>query len=330
MNPISLLFKAVVGTCAIASAATAQVQQTETVVSLEHPGWTQRGSPAKPLEFHVLGGTRRDHVEWNIAADYSGGTPDILSELIWSDLEAPFVGLEGDYLLSRRWRVGGLLRVGSIVAGSNRDSDYMGDHRTREFSRSVNGADSGSLLDLRLRASYMLTQAGSWRLSGRFGASVSQQYLRITDGYQAVATPGITPPVGAFDGLHSTYDTTWAGGWGGLGLDYRSSANWWWFGHADLHAAAYYARANWNLRHDFQHPVSFEHLAPAVGVELGTSAGYAVTPEMTLTLGLTYRRFLADDGYHTVHFANGQDGGSQLNEVHWESYEAAVGLAWLW
>ncbi|UCG08955.1 MAG: hypothetical protein JSV83_10030, partial [Desulfobacterales bacterium] len=55
------------------------------------------------------------------------------------------------------------------------------------------------------------------------GYSYHEQNLTITDGYQPIATPGITPPEGPFVGLDSTYETQWYGPWVGMDLRFTST-----------------------------------------------------------------------------------------------------------
>ena len=91
---------------------------------------------------------RVDSLDWNIASDPSGTlTPNILSELTWSDLKiidlkVEFVNRGGDNSYAR-----GYFAYGIIMEGDNQDSDYNGDNRTLEFSRSNNSSDGRKVID---------------------------------------------------------------------------------------------------------------------------------------------------------------------------------------
>ena len=102
--------------------------------------------PHLTFNFGLLAGYRIDQLDWNIAGNNAGTNPNILSELTWKDLEIyqvqfkPSVTLGNSHRGGVRYHLRGMLGWGSIVDGSNQDSDYAGDNRTLEFSRSNNSA----------------------------------------------------------------------------------------------------------------------------------------------------------------------------------------------
>ncbi|NIQ93167.1 MAG: TonB-dependent receptor, partial [Desulfuromonadales bacterium] len=83
---------------------------------------------------------------------FSGSTPNILSELTWDDLRSFQLAAETEMVRSLRPRVSTVLMgrtsYGWIVSGENQDSDYAGDNRTLEWSRSNNDAGNGHVFDL--------------------------------------------------------------------------------------------------------------------------------------------------------------------------------------
>ena len=91
-------------------------------------------------------GYRRDEFRWNKAG--LGGQPNILSELTWEDLDIATVNLGATLYTKENWLVNFDFLYGEIYDGKNQDSDYFGNNRTQEFSRSNNGADEGSVMDL--------------------------------------------------------------------------------------------------------------------------------------------------------------------------------------
>jgi len=83
-------------------------------------------------------GYQLDQLDWNISGSIDGlGSPNILSELRWENLDVFMPVWVGSYYLIYVYIRGQLAR-GNITSGKNQDSDYCNDNRTGEFSRSNN------------------------------------------------------------------------------------------------------------------------------------------------------------------------------------------------
>jgi hypothetical protein len=144
------------------------------------------------------------------------------------------------------------------------------------------------------------------------GYSFSQQNLTLTDGYQVVSDlanaqiydPSITamPPLGSFSGLDSTYEAEWYGPWAGVDFWFEADDENYLIVRFEYHLADYFAQANWNLRTEFQHPVSFEHEAEGYGTVL--SIGWHHTPKNAwqYSFRVDYQRWETDEGLDRVFF----------------------------
>jgi hypothetical protein len=292
--------------------------------------------------FSVIAGPRLDNLDWNIAGDSSGGNPNVLSELTWSGLET--FGVRADYTttLHRFVYVHGYLGWGWIYDGENQDSDYKYDDRTFEFSRSNNGADNGDVFDasagVGLKGKIALGP-GVLEAAPLIGYSYHAQDLTMTNGYQTVYCGYYdehcftsTPPLGSFPGLDSTYGASWYGPWTGIEASYkvgRFTAG----VSFEYHLADYHATADWNLRDDFEHPTSFEHIADGYGYIAGAGIEYAIDRQWSFVLDLDYQRWKAEDGidrtyiqavYADLYGCSVCD--TRLNEVNWDSASAMMGL----
>jgi hypothetical protein len=279
-------------------------------------------------------GYRTDDLDWNIAGDISGNNPNILSELTWSDLEI----LQLDFGLTRifpnRFVLNGTIAYGKIFDGENQDSDYVGDNRTGEFSRSNNSADDGSTSDVSIGLGYYLSVLSDTVIViPQIGFSLHQQYLDITDGVQTIATPPFTPDLGPFPGLNSSYDAAWYGPWGGVELNFRKYKN---DKHSlthefilgfEYHWVDYDAEANWNLRTDLAHPKSFEHEADGSGIVLWAGCNYFFNPRWSLDFSVKYQEWKTDPGIGRVFFADGTEAITRLNEVNWKSSAFMVSVS---
>jgi len=98
-------------------------------------------------EFLLSTGYRVDDLDWNIAGDINGNNPNILSELEWEGLESFQIKTTNKTIFNQLFLLKGSLAYGWILNGENQDSDYWGDNRTLEFSRSNNNSDEGNMLD---------------------------------------------------------------------------------------------------------------------------------------------------------------------------------------
>ena len=177
------------------------------------------------VTFDLSAGYRTDKLNWHIAGNLLGTNPNVRSELNWSGLRIYQLKLANRTVIKDRVYMRGHLDYGTVVSGSNQDSDYNGDDRTQEFSRSVNGADGNDVWD------------GSIGIGPRFsffestmvvcpmiGYAVSEQDLNIVDGYQALTAPPLTTPTGPIAGLDSRFQTRWKGPWLGVDLFFRFPA----------------------------------------------------------------------------------------------------------
>ncbi len=264
------------------------------------------------LDFRI--GQSQDFMQWSIASTLSGTvTPNILSELTWSNIDSiqTYVGVE-HFLDSRRhFAFIGHISYGSIYSGDNQDSDYAGDNRTLEFSRSNNTSNEGSTTSFSLALGFDIFVNTDLILMPMFGYAEHKQNFKITDGYQTI------PASGAFPGLNSSYDADWSGPWLGFKLGNRGDLRFYFDYRA--HIVEYVGLANWNLRTDFQHPVSFRHDADGFGQTFQLGLAFDVNENFGLGLNYTYQDWQTDPGLDTVYFSNGNIGVTRLNEVVWTS-----------
>ena len=273
-------------------------------------------------------GYRRDDLDWNIAGDSSGNNPNVLSELTWDDVESYQVKFQGSLAIPNIIALRGYADYGWIFDGENQDSDYAGDNRTYEFSRSNNNADDGDVWDASLAIGYPFRtgQTVIATFTPLVGYSQHEQKLKITDGYQTI------PPVGSFSGLDSSYDTEWKGPWVGMDMRFRANKRnnfaerFETYLSYEYHWADYHAEANWNLRDDFQHPKSFEHNADGNGWIIGAGLNFILQRNIALNFDFDYQNWSAKDGTDKVFFADGTTAKTRLNEVNWSSYALGLGL----
>ena len=97
------------------------------------------------------------------------------------------------------------------------------------------------------------------------------------------------------------------------------------FASLEYHWAVYDAKADWNLREDFDHPLSFQHEGDGAGIRIVAGLGVSFTERWSLETVYTQQDWSIEDGTDTVFFSDGTYGETRLNEVNWES--RSLGLA---
>ena len=287
-------------------------------------------------DFTFSAGYRQDSLDWNIAGDlFPGYNVNVLSELTWDDLESYQVKFQGSLIIPNIIALHGYADYGWIFDGDNQDSDFAGDDRTLEFSRSNNSADDDDVWDVSLAVGYPFRTGR--RVIGTItplvGYSYHEQNLNMTDGVQTIATPGVTPPLGPFGGLDSSYDTEWHGPWLGIDLNFRAAAiktvahRFETFISYEYHWVDYEAEADWNLRDDLRHPKSFTHDADGNGWILRTGLNFILHRNVAVNFTYEYQDWSTDSGTDKIFFANGQTAETRLNEVNWTSYSLGLGMS---
>jgi len=297
------------------------------------------GTGGVNLDFGLWGGYRVDDLDWNIAGNAGGASPDVLSELTWKDLEIHQLGADvklnvGRPATSLFAHGRAMLQYGWITGGENRDSDFNGDGRTLEWSRSINDAGDGDVFDLGVGGGPGLhLLSGELTVIPLVGFSWHRQDLRIRDGFQALSEPTLAPtgssppPVGAISGLDSTYEGEWRGPWAGIDLAWRPLERFAISGCFEYHWADYEADGRWNLRSDLAQPESFSHEADGRGVVFAFGVDFNLTAEWTAGFDARYQDWKTEAGGDRVFFADGDVAVTRLNEVNWESSAWTLGVS---
>ncbi len=290
---------------------------------------SQNTSQAPGYKISLNQGITYEDFYWNIAGN---PTPDILSELNWRDMELARTTLS---LEAKQSRLISRIEInyGRITSGRNQDSDYFQSGRTDEFSRSYSSV-SGETIGFNLSLGYEipLTTRSPLTLSPMVGFSKYEQRLGTHNGTKVIGHNGTESiPVNVpLVGLDSSYDTDWQTFWLGGELSWRTAPR------LSIHAGYQYhfnidytARANWNLRTDFQRPISYIHQAEnGSGHKFSLTTGYKLKSNLILNLNYTYVTIKATDGLDTTFLVNNTQPTTKLNIAELESHSVLIGLTW--
>lgn len=277
-------------------------------------------------DFNVAVGSRADELRWDIAS--STGTPNIISELRWDALKMAYfsaqltTGFDAMVLKAAFGR-------GEINSGKNQDSDYGADNRGCEFSRSNNDASIGNAQDFEFMVGFEFPGLvwGNTQIVPFMGYGQHDLNLTMRQGMQTISNAaclpagleGFPPPLGPIPGLNSSYDAEWSGLILG-GEAYFDATE-------QLRITAKYLRrvinyeanANWNLRADLEHPVSFSQSANGYGNVFSLAARYQVDERIAFGVLYEFENYRTDPGSDFVFGSDGGLGFTVLNEVYWQS-----------
>ena len=146
----------------------------------------------------------------------------------------------------------------------------------------------------------------------------------MTQGFQVI--PEDEPFYGAFGGLNNRYDAEWKGLWLGIASQFALAQQWTLSTDLKYHRVDYAADANWNLRKEFMHPLSFEHQAKGVGVEAAVAVSYPMSTHTKLQFLMQYQKWQTSTGQDNTYFVAGTTSTYVLNQVNWHSQSYGLSL----
>lgn len=278
---------------------------------------------SSPAEFRtgveIDAGYRVDSLAWDIGGGAAG--PNVISELTWKNLHVLEVQARARAENEYHFYAKGMLSYGWIIHGRNQDSDYDGDNRTQEFSRSNNGANGAYVWDGSFGLGYAVHPTEAWSIIPLMGASISTQKVVMKEGYQTIGDGVRVPLPGPISGLNSSYKAEWWGPWNGVDVEYsqgrlRLAAG------AEYHwSVAYSGSGNWNLR-----GLTFTDNAwHGHGYVASGSLGYVLNERWTLRGEGKWRDFTVDRGVAATSVGPVTTGLQPFNHAHWSSISGSVG-----
>lgn len=293
-------------------------------------------------ELGVDWGFRNDELNWSIPGEFRGQDnniyqPNIVSELTWKNVKSNY--LSGHAVFKDgQFIVQGDIGYGTINSGDNQDSDYRGNNRTEEFSRSNNESNGHHVSDVKigfgLNFGLMVHEGNgpALELTPRMGISSHVQSFRMTHLRQTVSQPQYAPmdvtppPVGRYGGLNSSYEARWNGPWLGIDMLYHIDRQFSVRAEFEHHKADYSAKANWNLRSDLAHPKSYTHSATGDGNLVRLGIEMALNHEMKMILSVTSQEWTTGTGTDHFYFSDGTSEYGLLNQVTWRSQAYLLGV----
>ena len=277
-------------------------------------------------------GMRVDQLNWNIAGNLAGSGPNVFSELRWNNVKFHQTSLGYRFIGDDRWYIKGYTSKAWGFSGSFEDSDYNGDNRSLEYSRSSGDSNRSTAEDYSIAIGHQIRIDNRIGITPLVGFSSHRQSFTMTNGTQIICDASGSPNscnngLGPLDGLNSTFTTHWRGPWLGLDLRVATAKRWTTYAELEYHYSYYDASADWNLRNDLDHPISHSQSAIGQGTHLGLGLSYAMsTPDTFLNVGFKQSRNSTQAGTHYVHNADGTISSQRLNKVNWSSSMITIGI----
>lgn len=284
--------------------------------------------------FAVGSGYRQDSLNWNIAGP--NGYPNVLSELKWDDIKMwEISGQASQSLLGLCLSVEADYAV--VLEGKNRDSDYLGNNRTLEFSRSYSDAKDGYAYDLSASLGWNINFLISpLTLSPQIGYAYNKQHFTMKNGNLTIDL--FNGNIGPFSGLDSSYTAEWHGPWLGMDASFCFYCPITIFGSARAYALCYNGRGHWNLRSDFAD--DFRHHGYGYGLLGRLGVQYSLSNCWAIGILGSYQEYRLRHGHDKMYInvdfedENGNSvdssvytSSTRLNQVNWRSFRVQVYLA---
>lgn len=287
-----------------------QVKEEETQLARR---FAVRESIESPFEYSLSAGYRKDNLSWSIG----NAAVNVASEVSWRNTVIAQLRAAGKLNLWSDWLIRGIFTTGAVRSGNNQDSDYGGSNRTHEYSRSDNKT-GGAVRDVSIGLGRNLRffdfeSGGSLTVAPLAGLSIHQQSLTMYDGNQTV------PANGAISGLNNSYATQWKGTWLGVDALLGLHGNLSLVSTVEYHRVDYSAEADWNLRSDLAHTVSFRHVAKGNGKLVSVGVSYRFSRNFLMNTSFERQRWKTSAGYDQTNFSYGATDYYTLNPVSWDS-----------
>lgn len=247
---------------------------------------------------------------WSIAGNLQGQNPDIYSELIWKNVQRAGIMVDLDLNLKKRLVVKTEFLAALTVAGKATDTDYENDNRTNPVFHAHLNSNTGSMYSMSGMLGYKLLEIRSWSLIPYVGYGFQRELLNLS-GEQ---------------GLASYYTPNWYGPrmameqWLSITKNAKLKIV------LEYHQLKYAAKADWNLIEEFQHPVSFKHMAYGYRLETGVECNLPIHPALNFLLRGNYFYSSTGKGIDELYYRSGDVVKTRLNDVTLQGFRIGVGV----
>ncbi|HIB8181832.1 TPA: outer membrane beta-barrel protein [Elizabethkingia anophelis] len=256
-------------------------------------------------------------VNWSIAGNQQGTSPNILSEVVWTKLKGTNYNIQTDYEINQQLGLSFVMDYNDIDKGSGNDSDYAEDNRKGNFNNIDFSSNQGYTYNIQVKANYSFPKFSFFVPKLSLGLEQLKQKLYMND------------TQGSDTGLNSTYRTVWNGGSMGVSIEIPIKS-FYISGEYEFGIYDYSAQANWNLKEDLQKPISFRHDALGFKHEIKLLAGYNISDHFDIGLSLNRYYRVTNTGTDQLYLVTGEEKISQFNGIEFKQFTGGVYLKYKW
>lgn len=270
-------------------------------------------------------GFNQSKINYSIAGNSQGSSPNVLSELIWSKLKAWQYGIETSGIIRNRipWKISYFRS--DIFSGNVTDIDYAEDNRKAPFSEQDLSSHKGFENLFKAQTGYRILNKQAISLSAIFGFEhlYRRAYLLNHRGDNKVNNP-----TGYYEGLYSYYGMNWKS----VGLvtwaEYLIAKPLSIQVELGGYRSFYFAHGNWNLIPNFVHPRSYTHKDTGFHWMSNVMLSYRINKKLNLKIRYSFSQATLQQGEDKLYLKDGRVNQAMLNEVKYTSRDASVGLAY--
>ncbi len=273
--------------------------------------WGQYSFCQTNLNFEFIPKASGTNLKWSIAGDMKGENPNVLSELIWTDLKLLGVTSKLSLRQNNIFFLSLEYDFGYINSGKVNDLDYLGDNRSIISSSEVFDASRGGYTNLNGMIKYKLLDRDFLILIGIF-YEVNNYKLYLNDNLIDLASTYFYNQNG--EGIEVDIEQTI---FNKLKICFSNR----------LSINKYHGKANWNLRQEFMQPVSFRHYINTIRYRPKLSFNYIMTNKLNIKLTCEYERFKnLGPGIDKLYYKNGSISNTRLNQVVFSKTSIGIGI----
>ena len=140
----------------------------------------------------MTAGVFQEDFRWSIAGDVQGGSPNILSELIWKNLNGPYADMTATWTPWKGLSLQTSIAASFITSGKVSDTDYLNDNRKNSTFRGVFDSNKGTVNAYEALAGYRIFETNKINVTAYLGYGAARASLFLIGGP-----------------LRSSYKTTW-------------------------------------------------------------------------------------------------------------------------
>ena len=259
------------------------------------------------------GALNTTNFSWSIAGNAQGESPNILSELKFHQITSLGAFLDGLYKPVKNVILHACYQRNGTVSGRVTDTDYDGDNRTGISYNAHFSSNKGHLETFSAGAEYNILVKEKYKLKAGvdYTNTIQNYYMHSPD----------------IEKLQTTYRAKWQGPGFSAGGDYYISKSFSTTADFAYYFITYSSVANWNLRREFEHPVSFVQNAKGNIIEGRLGLVYRLNAAFSLLLNGTVGRSTTKKGYDLAYLTNNTQPVTQFNGAYRNYCEARMGLA---